>query len=136
MQFPGSLRQRRLGKIAQQGVQLGVAPAAGVGRNLARPPGFHHAQARFFQGQVQAHWLADSALAFASNSHGRKAVSVETTISHTVQVREGDVLTAEAQEDHCTNRIGIYHVRVTNQKGEVVALFKGTVYRTSQDWEV
>ena len=80
--------------------------------------------------------LADSALAFASNSHGRKAVSVETTISHTVQVREGDVLTAEAQEDHCTNRIGIYHVMVTNQKGEVVALFKGTVYRTSQDWEV
>ena len=34
--------------------------------------------------------LADSALAFASNSHGRMAVSVETSISHTAQVLEGD----------------------------------------------
>jgi acyl-CoA thioesterase len=42
--------------------------------------------------------LADSALAFASNSHGRKSVSVETSISLTEQVKEGDVLTAAAEE--------------------------------------
>src|SRR3982750_2317400 len=38
--------------------------------------------------------LADSALAFASNSHGRMSVSVETSISHTEAVKEGDELTA------------------------------------------
>ena len=42
--------------------------------------------------------LADSALAFASNSHGRKSVSVETSISHTVAMREGDEITATAEE--------------------------------------
>lgn len=78
--------------------------------------------------------LADSALAFASNSHGRKAVSVETSISHTEQVKEGDILTATAEETKLSNKIGIYHITVTNQKNEKVAFFKGTVYRTSQDW--
>jgi len=42
-----------------------------------------------------AYSLADSALAFASNSHGRKSLSVETSISHTVSVKEGDVLTMD-----------------------------------------
>jgi acyl-CoA thioesterase len=80
--------------------------------------------------------LADSALAFASNSHGRKAVSVETSISHTEPVKAGDVLIATAEEEHLSNKIGIYKVSVTNQDGRTVALFKGTVYRTSQEWEV
>src|SRR5438105_11609826 len=44
--------------------------------------------------------LADSALAFASNSHGKKAVSVETSISHTQTVNEGDELYAVASEQH------------------------------------
>lgn len=78
--------------------------------------------------------LSDSALAFASNSHGRKAVSVETSISHTEPVHEGDVLTATAEEIKVSNKIGIYHITVTNQKNETVALFKGTVYRTSGEW--
>jgi acyl-CoA thioesterase len=78
--------------------------------------------------------LADSALAFASNSHGRKAVSIETSISHTEQLKEGDVITAMAEETKLSNKIGIYHITVTNQKGEKVALFKGTVYRTSGEW--
>jgi len=80
--------------------------------------------------------LSDSAFAFASNSRGRKAVSVETSISHTKAVQIGDILTATAQEDSLTNKIGVYHIKVTNQKEEVVALFKGTVYRTSKEWEV
>ena len=80
--------------------------------------------------------LADSALAFASNSHGRKAVSIETSISHTESVHEGDVLTAEATEENAGNKIAFYHVRVVNQHGRLVALFKGTVYRTEKDWNV
>lgn len=78
--------------------------------------------------------LADSCLAFASNSYGIQAVSVETSISHTKPVKEGDVITASAEEMSLTNRIGIYHITVTNQRGEKVALFKGTVYRTGKPW--
>lgn len=78
--------------------------------------------------------LADSALAFASNSHGRMSVSVETSISHTEQLFEGDVITATAEEMSLSNKIAIYNITVKNQKNEIVALFKGTVYRTGKDW--
>lgn len=79
--------------------------------------------------------LADSALAFASNGHGHQAMSIETSISHTRAVKAGDVLTAEATELNLTRRTGIYDIRITNQDQEVVALFKGTVYRTEKLWE-
>ncbi len=78
--------------------------------------------------------LADSALAFASNSHGRKAVSVETSISLVEQVRVNDVLTATAEEISLTNKIGVYYIDITNQENKKVGLFKGTVYRTSNSW--
>jgi acyl-CoA thioesterase len=78
--------------------------------------------------------FADSALAFASNSHGRKSVSVETSISHTSTVKEGDVLTATAAQVSLSTKIGVYHITVKNQQDTVVALFKGTVYRTSKNW--
>ena len=78
--------------------------------------------------------LADSALAFACNSHGRKSVSIETSISHTVRCNEGDLLTARAEEIHCSNKIAVYHISVSNQNNEKVAFFKGTVYRTGKDW--
>lgn len=78
--------------------------------------------------------LADSALAFASNSHGRMSVSVETSISHTVSLKEGDVITAVAEEMSLSNKIAIYQVTVKNQENKTVALFKGTVYRTSKNW--
>ena len=78
--------------------------------------------------------LADSALAFASNSHGRKSVSIETSISHLESLKEGDIITAEAQEISTSNKIGVYHINITNQENKKVALFKGTVYRTSKDW--
>lgn len=80
--------------------------------------------------------LADSALAFASNGHGRMAVSVETSISHTVSLKSGDVITAVAEEISLTDKIGIYHVTVTDLEGRKVAFFKGTVYRTSKMWDV
>lgn len=80
--------------------------------------------------------LADSALAFASNGHGVQSMSIETSISHTKKVVEGDVLTAIAIEKSLSNRIGIYDIEIINQNKDVVALFKGTVYRTGKDWEV
>ena len=79
--------------------------------------------------------FADSALAFASNSHGQKAVSVETSISHTISLKAGDVIIAEAKEEHCSNKIGIYGIKIYKTSDDsVVALFKGTVYRTSKVW--
>ena len=78
--------------------------------------------------------LADSALAFASNSHGRKSVSVETSISHTKPSIVGDILTAKAVEKSLSNKIAIYEITIANQNNIIVALFKGTVYRTSKEW--
>ena len=80
--------------------------------------------------------LADSALAFASNGHGKKAVSVETSISHIETCKEGDVLTTHTEEMSLSNKIGVYQITITNQDDKTVALFKGTVYRTSKDWKV
>lgn len=78
--------------------------------------------------------LADSALAFAANAHGRMSVSVETSISHTLQLKAGDVITATAEEMSITNKIAIYHITIRNNTGDTVALFKGTVYRSSKEW--
>jgi len=83
-----------------------------------------------------AYSLADSALAIASNSQGKKAVSVETSISHIEACKEGDVLTTHTQEMSLSNKIGVYQITIKNQDDKTVALFKGTVYRTSKDWEV
>jgi acyl-CoA thioesterase len=80
--------------------------------------------------------FADSALAFACNSHGRQAVSIETSISHIQSIKPGEALVATAEEKSCTNRIGIYDVRVEKENGELVALFKGTVFRKDKEWEV
>jgi len=80
--------------------------------------------------------LADSALAFASNGHGRKAVSVETSISHTQVCKEGDVLTTQTEEMSLSKKIGIYQITITNQNNKTVALFKGTVYITDKNWEI
>tara|TARA_B100000780_G_scaffold268944_1_gene227341 strand:- start:231 stop:656 length:426 start_codon:yes stop_codon:yes gene_type:complete len=80
--------------------------------------------------------LADSALAFASNGHGRKSVSIETSISHIESCTENDVLTAETRELSLSEKIGIYQVQVKNQHQKTVALFKGTVYRSTKKWEL
>jgi len=80
--------------------------------------------------------LADSALAFACNSHGRHSMSIETSISHTKSCHVGDILTANAVEESISYKIAVYHISVKNQNNETVALFKGTVYRTSKDWEI
>lgn len=79
--------------------------------------------------------LADSALAFAANGHGMRSVSIETSISHTRPVKAGDPLTATAREVSLTSKIGIYDIEITSGE-HVVALFRGTVYRTGKPWEL
>lgn len=77
--------------------------------------------------------LADSALAFASNAYGRLSVAIDAHISYPVASRLGDVLTAKATEVHIGDKLGIYQVVIQNQKQETIALFKGTVYRTTKN---
>lgn len=74
--------------------------------------------------------LADSALAFASNSYGRVAVAMENNISFMKKVVAGDTLTAQTEELSIGRRIGVYNISVTNQDEQQVALFRGTVFRT------
>jgi len=78
--------------------------------------------------------LADSALAFASNSHGRRAVSLEALINYTAPVYVGDTLTAIAEESNLTNNTAVYDITIYNQHQRKVALFRGTVYRTNKDY--
>lgn len=80
--------------------------------------------------------FADSALAFACNTHGRKAVSIETSISHIQPLTAGDVIIAIAEEKSRSNKIALYEVRVEKENGELVALFKGTVFRKESEWDV
>jgi acyl-CoA thioesterase len=75
--------------------------------------------------------LADSALAFASNTHGTVTMSIENSITYPKGIREGDVLIATAEEESAANRLAFYKVTVSREAGEIVALFRGTVYKTN-----
>jgi acyl-CoA thioesterase len=76
--------------------------------------------------------LADSALAFASNSHGKMAVSIDSSLSIPASAREGDIVRATAVEMDRGEKIGHYNVSVTKSDGELVGLLKGTVYVTTK----
>jgi acyl-CoA thioesterase len=77
--------------------------------------------------------LADSALAFACNTHGRVTMSIENSITYPVAVQPGERLTATAREESVSARLGFYRVEVRNDAGTIVALFRGTVYRTKRE---
>ena len=80
--------------------------------------------------------LADSALAFASNGGGKQSLSIETSIHHIEKVLAGDVISARASLVSETHKTAIYQIDITNTSGERVAWFKGTVYRTSKEWNL
>ncbi len=69
--------------------------------------------------------LADTAFAFACNSHGEKMVAASAQIEFLRPAVAGDTLTAIAREDHRGRRSGYYSVDVRNQRDELVALFRG-----------
>jgi acyl-CoA thioesterase len=78
--------------------------------------------------------LADTAFGFAANTHGRFSVSIETSINHIEAVNEGDYLTAESVIEKVNNKLGFNIIEV-KRGDELVALFKGVVYRTQKEWE-
>ncbi len=79
--------------------------------------------------------LADSALAFASNSRGRHALSIDTSISHLRPLNAGTMIEAVARELNLSYRTGLYEV-VVRTGAETVAYFKGTVYRKEEEWMI
>ena len=78
--------------------------------------------------------LADTAFGFTANTHGKYAVSIESSINHIAALKAGDYLVAEATLDHQKNKVGFNIIEV-KREDELVALFKGVVYRTQKEWE-
>ena len=75
--------------------------------------------------------LADSAFAFACNSHGDNTVAAGAAIEFLAPGREGDLLTAVAVERWRAGRTGIYEIEVRNQRAETIALFRGRSHQVA-----
>ena len=69
--------------------------------------------------------LADSTFAFACNSHNQRAVAAGASIEFLAPAFLGDRLTAEGMEQARAGRSGVYDMKVRNQKGALIALFRG-----------
>lgn len=74
--------------------------------------------------------LADTAFAYACNSRNHKTVALACSITFVVAGKEGDRLTATAQEQASSSRTGVFDVTIRNQQDDVLALFRGNSYRT------
>ena len=76
---------------------------------------------------------ADSAFGFACNSHGRISVALDVSITFTKSAAVVEVLSVEAKEVHLGNKTSVYDVVIRNEQADVVAVFKGTAYRTNKN---
>lgn len=77
--------------------------------------------------------LADSAFAFACNNRNNLSVALDTSINFMKPGHVGDVLTAEAKEMHNGKSTGLYQISIFNQNDHLIALFKGTCFRTGKN---
>ena len=73
--------------------------------------------------------LADSAFAFACNSANMTTIASGCSIDFVSPAHEDDVLTAIGEERTLSGRTGVYDIQVKNQRGELVALFRGKSHR-------
>lgn len=78
--------------------------------------------------------LADSSFGFACNSHNQRALAAACSIEYLAPARIGDRLTAECREQARAGRAGVYDARVTNQEGELIALFRGKSATVRGHW--
>ncbi|MEI8109831.1 MAG: hydroxyphenylacetyl-CoA thioesterase PaaI [Chitinophagia bacterium] len=76
--------------------------------------------------------LADTAFGYASNGEGIITVALDTSISFSLPVYAGDLLTATARQLSNSRKTGVYLVEITNQHAQTVAIFKGTCYKTGK----
>jgi len=72
--------------------------------------------------------LADAVFSIASNSHGTLAVAINVSISF-FKAATGGTLFAEAAEVSINPKLATYLITVTDDAGDKIALFQGTVYR-------
>jgi acyl-CoA thioesterase len=78
--------------------------------------------------------LADSSFGYACNTHNQRALAASCSIDFLAPAQLGDELTAEAQETAHAGRTRLYDVRVTNQAGELIALFRGKSASVKGTW--
>ena len=78
--------------------------------------------------------LADAVFSAASNSHGTLAMAIDVSISYFKAVKEGTIY-AEAEEISINPKLGTYLITLKDDNGDIIALFKGTVYRKSTPLE-
>jgi acyl-CoA thioesterase len=106
-------------------------------------PGFGRVEMRLRDDMLNGHGtahggmiftLADAAFAIASNSRGRRAMAAACSIEFLRPAMAGDVLVASASEQALGGRTGIYDVRVENQEGALVALFRGRSAQLRSAW--
>jgi acyl-CoA thioesterase len=76
--------------------------------------------------------FADSAFAFACNNRNILSVALDTSINFIKPIFVGDTLIGEAKEIHNGRSTGLYHITITNQNENIVAIFKGTCFRTEK----
>jgi acyl-CoA thioesterase len=78
--------------------------------------------------------LADSSFGYACNTHNQRALAASCAIDFLAPAQLGDELTAQAVEIARAGRSALYDVRVTNQKGELIALFRGRAATVKGTW--
>jgi acyl-CoA thioesterase len=79
--------------------------------------------------------LADMVFAAASNSHGNVAVAINVDIAYVKAAIKG-TLYAEAKETSINPKISTYVVHVTDDEGDIVAIFNGMAYRKKNKLEI
>jgi acyl-CoA thioesterase len=80
--------------------------------------------------------LADSALAFSAATYGRVSLAIDNSISFTKKSTSGDRLTAVSECLNLTHKTGLFETRILNEKQEIIAVMKATVYRTGEEFDV
>jgi acyl-CoA thioesterase len=78
--------------------------------------------------------LADSSFGFACNTHNQRALAASCSIDFLAPAQLGDELAAEAHEVARAGRSAVYDVRVTNQREELIALFRGKSATVKGAW--
>jgi len=114
------------------GIELvSVSPGQAVARLAIQP--WHYNALGIVQGGA-IFTLADYAFAAASNAHGTVAVGINVSITYMKPATTG-LLTAKAREVALNPKLASYTVDVTDDAGELVAVFQGLVYRKKQTIE-
>ena len=114
---------------AAQGIEL-VDPSPGS-ITVAMPLGGDHMNFYDVTHGGALFSLADCAFSLASNAHGDRAVAIDTHLALTAGTKEGDVLTAVAEELTRGRTLATYRITITRSDGRTCGLFTGTVHVTA-----